>query len=240
MDEGQDFADDWYRTLLRALDLTTSSLFIVLDSSQTVYKRKVSWRDIGIQIAGRARVLRVNYRNTRPILSTAYALIRDLDVSGMVVCEAGEEYIVPEKALRDGPMPEVRRFKSFEEERRYALEWIRTRLEKGVSPDDMLVLGLSRSDMAKLEEWLQDAGIPAQLLGGRVRPGVVRLSTVHSAKGLDAESVLLLSAHELERRDETEGRRLLYIAMTRARTELYISYSGESVLVAQIEKSFLH
>jgi hypothetical protein len=239
VDEGQDFADDWYRTLVQALDLTTNSLFIALDSSQTIYKRKVSWRDIGIQIVGRTRVLRVNYRNTRPILSTAYTLIRDLDISGIVVCEPGEEYVVPEKALRDGPMPEVKRFKSFDEERRHALEWIRTRLEKGVSPDDMLVLGLSRSDMAKLEEWLQDAGIPAQLLGGRVRAGVVRLSTVHSAKGLDAESVLVLRAHELERRDESEGRRLLYIAMTRARTELYISYSGESALVAQLENSLL-
>ena len=240
VDEGQDFADDWYRTLLQALDPKTKSLFIALDSSQTVYKRKVSWRDIGIQIAGRARVLRVNYRNTRSILSSAYALIRDLDESGTAVCEAGGEYVVPEKALRDGPMPEIKRFKSFDVERRHALEWIRARLAKGVSPDDILVLGFSRSDMARLEVWLQDAGVPAQLLGGRVRAGVVRLSTVHSAKGLDAESVLVLSAHELERRDEAEGRRLLYIAMTRARTELYISYSGESALVAQIEKPYLH
>ena len=240
VDEGQDFADDWYRTLLRALDPRTNSLFIALDSSQTIYKRKVSWRDIGIQIVGRTRVLKVNYRNTRPILSIAYALIRDLDASGIAVCEAGGEYVVPEKALRDGPMPEIKRFKSFEAERRHALEWIRTRLAKGISPDGMMVLGFSRSDMARLEVWLQDAGIPAQLLGGRVRAGVVRLSTVHSAKGLDAESVLLLSAHELERRDETEGRRLLYIAMTRARTELYISYSEGSALVAQLEKSLLH
>jgi superfamily I DNA/RNA helicase len=137
-------------------------------------------------------------------------------------------------------VPEIKGFKSFDAERRHALEWIRTRLAKGVSPDDMMVLGFSRSDMARLEIWLQDAGIPAQLLGGRVRAGVVRLSTVHSAKGLDAESVLVLRAHELERRDEAKGRRLLYIAMTRARTELYISYSGESALVAQLEKSFLH
>jgi len=234
VDEGQDFADDWYRTLLRALDPETNSLFIALDSSQTIYKRKVSWRDIGIQIVGRTRVLRVNYRNTRPILSTAYALIRDLDASGIAVCEAGGEYVVPEKALRDGPMPEIKRFKSFDEERRHALEWIRTRLAKGVSPYDMMVLGFSRSDMAMLEVWLQDAGIPAQLLGGRVGAGVVRLSTVHSAKGLDAESVIVLRAHELERRDEAEGRRLLYIAMMRARTELCISYSGESALVAQL------
>jgi len=241
VDEGQDFADDWYRTLLRALDPTKNSLFIALDSSQTVYKRKVSWRDIGIQIVGRrTRVLRVNYRNTRPILSSAYTLIRDLDVSGTAVCEAGGEYVVPEKALRDGPMPEVKRFKSFDAEQRHAIEWIRTRLEKGVLPDDIMVLGLSRSDMSRLEVGLQDADIPAQLLGGRLRAGVVRLSTIHSAKGLDAEAVLVLGAHEPERRDEAEGRRLLYIAMTRARSELCISYSGESELAAELEKSFLH
>jgi superfamily I DNA/RNA helicase len=239
VDEGQDFADDWYRTVLRALDQTTNSLFIALDASQTVYKRKVSWRDIGIQIVGRTRVLGVNYRNTRPILSSAYGLIRDLDVSGTAVCEAGGEYVVPEKALRDGPMPEVKRFKSFAAEQQHAIEWIRNRLEKGVLPDDIMVLGLSRFDMARLEVVLQDADIPAQLLGGRLRAGVIRLSTIHSAKGLDAEAVLVLWAHELERRDEAVGRRLLYIAMTRAREELCISYSGDSALMAQLEKSFL-
>jgi len=238
IDEGQDFADDWYRTLLRALDPTTNSLFIALDSSQTIYKRKVSWKDIGIQVIGRTRVLRVNYRNTRPILTTAYTLIQDLDKSGITVCETGGEYVVPEKALRDGPLPVLKKFKSYEEERRYALELIRTRLDKGISPEEILVLGLSRTDMGNLEEWLQDAGIPAQLLGGRGRAGVIRLSTIHSSKGLDAEFVLILKTHELEKRDEAEGRRLLYIAMTRAKTELYIFYSEESSLLSQLEKSF--
>jgi hypothetical protein len=240
VDEGQDFADDWYRTVLRALDQTTNSLFIALDSSQTVYKRKVSWKDIGIQIVGRTRVLGVNYRNTRPILSSAYALIRDLDMSGIAVCEAGGEYVVPEKALRDGPMPEVKRFKSFVQEQQHAIEWIRSHLKKGGSPDDIMVLGLSRSAMERLKTLLQDADIPAQFIVDRLREGLVRLSTIHSAKGLDAEAVLILGAHELGRRDESEGRRLLYIAMTRARRELCISFSGESAIMAQLEKSFLH
>jgi superfamily I DNA/RNA helicase len=33
IDEGQDFADDWYRVVLRALDPETNSLFIAVDSS---------------------------------------------------------------------------------------------------------------------------------------------------------------------------------------------------------------
>ncbi len=36
VDEGQDFADDWYRAVLRALDPATDCLFIALDSSQNI------------------------------------------------------------------------------------------------------------------------------------------------------------------------------------------------------------
>jgi superfamily I DNA/RNA helicase len=62
----------------------------------------------------------------------------------------------------------------------------------------------------------------------------VRLSTIHSAKGLDAAHVLLLDAHELGWRSDEEARRLLYIAMTRAREELSVSYHGESRLMEEL------
>jgi len=52
VDEGQDFADTWYRVLLRALDPEANRLFIALDSSQNIYRRRISWRSLGIQIAG--------------------------------------------------------------------------------------------------------------------------------------------------------------------------------------------
>jgi superfamily I DNA/RNA helicase len=68
-----------------------------------------------------------------------------------------------------------------------------------------------------------------------VPTGAVRLSTIHSAKGLDAGHVLLLGGHQLEQRGDEEGRRLLYIAMTRAKNELCVSYQGESQLIAEIE-----
>jgi hypothetical protein len=237
VDEGQDFADDWYRALLRALDPETNSLFIALDSSQSIYKRKLSWREIGIQIVGHTRVLRVNYRNTRQILSTAYAMIQELDAAGMAARETGDEYVAPDKALRDGPAAEVRQCEAEEASQQHALEWIRERLARGAAPEEILVLGLGRPEMASLETWLGDAGVPVQLLvGRRAQPGAVRLSTIHSAKGLDSEHVLLLGAHQLERRDEAEARRLLYIAMTRARTELCVSYHGSSVLMVQLEE----
>ncbi len=236
VDEGQDFADDWYRAALKALDVGTNSLFIAVDSSQNIYKRKVSWREFGIQIVGRTRVLRVNYRNTAEILTSAYSVIRELDSAGMAVREAEQEYVVPDRALRHGPLPDVHRCKSAEASRRYALDWIRARLARDSAPGEILVLGLKRDEMVHLEMWLEDAGMPARLLGGKGAPGTVRLSTIHSAKGLDAEHVLLLGAHQLERLDEDKARRLLYIAMTRSRTELCILYHGDSALMVQLEE----
>ncbi|PYJ05976.1 MAG: DNA helicase UvrD, partial [Verrucomicrobia bacterium] len=61
----------------------------------------------------------------------------------------------------------------------------------------------------------------------------LRLSTVHQAKGLEFDVVFVImlcdglfpSARSLETPDgEEEERRLLYVAITRARNELYLSY----------------
>src|SRR5258705_13316123 len=61
----------------------------------------------------------------------------------------------------------------------------------------------------------------------------IRLSTIHQAKGLEFDVVFLImlcdgmfpSARSLDTMDgEEEERRLLYVAITRARNELYLSY----------------
>jgi DNA helicase-2/ATP-dependent DNA helicase PcrA len=62
---------------------------------------------------------------------------------------------------------------------------------------------------------------------------LVRLSTIHQAKGLEFDVVFVImlceglfpSAWSLDRaEDEEEERRLFYVAITRARNELYLSY----------------
>ena len=107
VDEGQDFADTWYRLLIRALDPEANRLFIGLDSSQNVYRRRISWRSLGIQIAGRTRVLKRNYRNTRSILSAAYAIVQELDAAEADPGELVSSLVVPDQALREGPAPEL-------------------------------------------------------------------------------------------------------------------------------------
>jgi DNA helicase II / ATP-dependent DNA helicase PcrA len=60
----------------------------------------------------------------------------------------------------------------------------------------------------------------------------IRLSTIHQAKGLEFEVVFVImlcdglfpSARSMENDDDEEERRLFYVAVTRAKNELYLSY----------------
>ncbi len=237
VDEGQDFANDWYRVILKALDPGTNSLFIALDSSQNIYQRKITWRELGVDVAGHSRVLRTNYRNTRPILDAAYRIISELDSSARMARQHADDYVTPDRALRDGPAPEVHRHPSPAAACEFAQEWIKTRLGRGVAPDDILVLGLARPEMKSLTGWLKDEGVPASFLLTAKSHGTVRLSTIHSAKGLDAAHVLLFGGHDLDGRGDEEARRLLYIAMTRAREELCVSFYGDSALMDELKKA---
>ena len=144
--------------------------------------------------------------------------------------------MTPDRALRDGPDPEVHRHASLAAAREFAREWIQTRLDQGVAADNILVLGLARPKMESLTARLADAGVPASFLPTDHSPGTVRLSTIHSAKGLDAAHVLLFAGHDLEARGDEEARRLLYIAMTRAREELCVSSHGDSPLMDELRE----
>ncbi len=237
VDEGQDFADTWYRLLLRALDPEANRLFIALDSSQNIYRRRISWRALGIQIVGHTRVLKRNYRNTRPILSAAYAMVHDMDAAEADPGDLISSLVVPDQALREGPALELERLDSAESVRRHAMDWIGSRLARGVPPADILILGHNRIGMEKIASWLGGQQIPATFLPSERGHGAVGVSTIHSSKGLDASHVLILNAHELDSlKTREEARRLLYIAMTRARDELCISSARPSWIMDEIAR----
>jgi hypothetical protein len=238
VDEGQDFADTWYRLLIRALDPEANRLFIALDSSQNIYRRRISWRSLGIQIAGRTKVLKRNYRNTRGILSAAYAMVQELDAAEAEPGDLVSSLIVPDQALREGPGPELACLDSAQAVREHAKDWIGARLARGVAPGDILVLGHNRLEMEKFAGWLEEQKIPASFLPERRTDGTVGVSTIHSSKGLDARHVLILNAHELDGlKTRDEARRLLYIGMTRARDELCVSFARASWIMDELAQA---
>jgi superfamily I DNA/RNA helicase len=231
IDEGQDFVGDWYRALVQALDPATDELLVALDPAQNIYGREVAWGDLDLGVAARTRNLEVNHRNSPPIAAAACRLILSLDG------DAGGPPARPDPAdaaLAGGSAPEVHRCATFESSRADALAWIRERRARGVPARDLLVLGLSRLDMITVNAWLNSKGVDAWLPAVTSDADGVRVSTIHAAKGLEADGVLLLDAHHLQTRTDAEARRLLYIAMTRARHDLAISYFRDVPLMAEL------
>jgi ATP-dependent DNA helicase UvrD/PcrA len=104
--------------------------------------------------------------------------------------------------------------------------------------DDLDQLGVFARQFATVEEFLTQLALLTNLEAEDEQPArrddeLLRLSTVHQAKGLEFDIVFVVmlcdglfpSARSLETPEgEEEERRLLYVAVTRARNDLYLSY----------------
>jgi DNA helicase II / ATP-dependent DNA helicase PcrA len=104
--------------------------------------------------------------------------------------------------------------------------------------DDIEQLAAFAQQYSTVEEFLSQLALLTNLEAEAEQPGRVddeqlHLSTVHQAKGLEFDVVFVImlcdglfpSGRSLELPDgEEEERRLLYVAITRAKNELYLSY----------------
>lgn len=247
VDEGQDFhAGHWQ--LLRALaPAQADDLFIAEDAHQRIYGQKLTLKQFGIEIRGRSRRLKLNYRTTAQNLRFAVsvldgerweALEEDATQSGEVTDTFGYTSILT------GPVPRVLACDSARAEQETAAEQIRTWQQEGRALEDIAVLARHKQPMNEVHKTLTEAGIPAIVLerNKAAKAGAVQIRTMHTAKGMEFKCVLIIGVgadqlparYALRNLPETEKndarqreRSLLYVAATRAREELTVTYSGE-------------
>jgi hypothetical protein len=221
VDESQDLcAAD-----LRALKLMSRrGLVMAGDTGQSIYGVGSPYRRAGLDITGRTRVLHTSFRSTVPIheVTEAYREISGLDDEDSATT-----------AFRDGPVPELHMAPSREELARLLLRKASLFIERlGYDPENITVLAPTRTDLATVGDMLGHAGY----LHANIRDEefsfqqrkTIRLSTLHSAKGLDF-AVVLLYLPELpprtgyeEKSADTLVRNLIYVAMTRAMDNLNV------------------
>jgi DNA helicase II / ATP-dependent DNA helicase PcrA len=120
----------------------------------------------------------------------------------------------------------------YEEHLKEAFANYRSRLE------DLEQLAVFAQQFSSVEEFLSQLALLTNLEAEADQPAQaddeeLRLSTIHQAKGLEFDVVFIImlcdglfpSARSLEMAEgEEEERRLLYVAITRAKNELYLSY----------------
>jgi superfamily I DNA/RNA helicase len=243
IDEGHDFEAEWLRLVVQMVDPETSSLLLLYDDAQSIYKKKkaldFSLSSIGVQARGRTSILRVNYRNTDEILNYAYRFAKHY----LVPAESDDDHIPllePQSAGRHGYKPFMKQLSSFEEEAGYIARNLKRMHEEGMQWLDMCIAYRSHWMGEELHRALQDAGVPAQWLASRhhkkaFKPGEdsVKLMTMHSSKGLEFPLVAIPGIGFMpgKQKDLAAEAKLLYVAMTRSTDKLLLTCHEKSEFV---------
>ena len=238
VDEAQDVTEVGLRLLLELLEGGPEGRLIVIgDQAQRIYQGGFRLSDLGVDTRGRSVVLKESYRSTDEIMQAVGALGRFLSPE-----DFGEDGLASfaSATVRRGEKPTIRRFDSSKAE----ADWVVEQLRTSEDPDS---IGLLLPSNRAVDHWvrvLREAEIPAVKLidwSGRPAPGV-KIGTYHRSKGLEFKRVILPgldSSYPWAGESDadaflTQGS-VLYVAMSRARDRLDMTYSGRpSYLVEQV------
>ncbi|GAA1899350.1 ATP-dependent helicase [Streptomyces sodiiphilus] len=244
VDEAQDLHPAQWRVLRTAVSPGPDDLFLTGDPHQRIYDSRVSLGSLGIATAGRSFRLRVNYRSTEEILTWSARLLAPVTIDALD--GEGTDSLAGYRSLLHGRRPQVQGYASRQEETEALVERVRSLLDEGVAPHEIGVCARFNLSLDTAEEKLTAAGIPVLRVKGRTARGAegVRLATMHAMKGLEFRAVSVLGVGEgavpfareitpaeadplQHEADLLRERCLLFVACTRARETLSVTWSGE-------------
>jgi superfamily I DNA/RNA helicase len=237
VDEAQDVSVSQMRFLAALAGGRPNALFFAGDLGQRIFQQPFSWKSLGVDVRGRSRTLRVNYRTSHQIRSQADRLLGPsvTDVDG--ISEDRSDTI----SVFNGPSPTIRLFGSQEEEILAVGQWIAEQAGGGVLPHELGLFVRSADQLDRAKAAVEQAGLPFIVLDEGVEGDAdhLSISTMHLAKGLEFRAVAVMACDDeiipLQQRIETVGddadlqevyeteRHLLYVACTRARDSLLVT-----------------
>lgn len=230
LDEAQDMTVGKLKVLKA---LCKKNLTIAADVAQKIYNTSFTWKEVGIDIAGRSsKSLTKSFRSTRQIVELAEDLMLTNRKKG------GDDYTESILPKESGDKPVIVWCNSMIEENTYLIN-----LVKGYDHDQEVIGIICRTDadVTNMKKLLYKNQIPYEVVDkskkeyakwSLLKPGV-KIVKAHSSKGLEFERVIIpylddsiypfrtfkIDDEQLEEYLETE-RSILYVAMTRARSSL--------------------
>lgn len=236
VDEAQDLHATHWRLLRSAVPYGADDLFIVGDLDQRIYDHRSDLGRIGIDMRGRTHHLDLNYRTSREIMHCANQLL------------TGERDPAPQsRSAFSGPEPHIRGYNDPDREIAELVAAIEGWIAEGVDVEAIGVTARTGELFGQLASALSIAAVPALVH----RPGSassggnhVTIGTMHELKGLEFTHMAIIdfgdervplpwviSSSSVDpirhRHDLQRERNLAYVACTRARELLRISWTGE-------------
>lgn len=242
IDEAQDVSVSQLRFLSALGGNRPESLFFSGDLGQRIFQQPFSWKSLGVDIRGRSKTLRINYRTSHQIRMQADRLL-DPEISDV---DGNSENRRDTISVFNGPKPAIEILDSEEDEIARVSEWLKSCSSEGIVPNEIGVFVRSEAEIERAKDAIEAANLEANVILEKVesKTGAITLSTMHLAKGLEFRAVAVMACDEevipsqsrieqigdpadLEDVYNTE-RQLLYVACTRARDHLLITATDPS------------
>jgi superfamily I DNA/RNA helicase len=255
VDEAQDIGVPQLRFLAALAGDRADGLFFAGDLGQRIFQTPFSWLSLGVDVRGRSRTLRINYRTSHQIRQQADRLLPSelADVDGNTEVRRGTV------SAFNGPEPEVQLYDSIEQETAAVARWLRERASEGLLPHEIGVFVRSVGELARARAAVELAGLSPVVLDDQPdgAKDAAAVGTMHLAKGLEFRAVVVAACDDtvipLESRvediaDEADledvyntERHLLYVACTRARDHLLVTgVAPGSEFLPDLEPRYTH
>lgn len=234
-----------------------SSMLFVADNAQSIYPQAWlvkgrSFSSIGLDMKGKSTSLSKNYRTTTQIAQTAYSLIQnDMNIVD------DDNFVKPSLIDKQGVYPVYRDCKNKVIEADYISSLINNELKGKYSYKNIAIISKQKNQLREIKVYLGKNNIPYKELKNNeeidFNDDSVKLMTMHSIKGLEFKVVMIIGlndkciplksvANEFEDSDlvESRDRKLLYVGMTRATEQLFLTSDGNpSKFIKEISYKYL-
>jgi mRNA-degrading endonuclease RelE of RelBE toxin-antitoxin system len=244
VDEAQDLHPAQWRMLRAAVADHENDMFIVGDTHQRIYDNRVTLSSVGINVRGRrSQRLHINYRTTHEILAWSLGLLSGQAFDDL---DGQQETLAGYRSQFHGPKPTLIGYPTRAAELSALAEAVAQWHLDGVPLSDIGVAARTADGCRQALAALDNAGLEVRLLSGddATPKGGVEVGTMHRMKGLEYRCVAVVDAgrervplpaavtaaseDEVEhQRDLQRERCLLYVACTRARDALRVTWSGD-------------
>ena len=252
IDEAQDLGPHMLKFVRSLTNKKNNDIMFCGDTGQSLYYRNHSWIPHGIDIRGKSSNLYINYRTSKEIKDYA-------EVLNSEILELEDKQVENRKSIStfNGPIPQIKSFSNKNDEIESLIDWVKSKINEGIDLHEIIILSREVNDLKPFSRKLKENDISCWELdaSSNFLYNEVGMASVRRVKGLEYRCVAIVNCNDdqfpLEKElakigdinDEDDFLikeiNLLYVAMTRARDNLYISYSNSpSMYLETIEKHY--
>lgn len=232
VDEVQDLGTLELRIIRALTKQGPNDLFLAGDAVQAVHTKFCDAKTAGIELPSARWIrLRQNYRNSRQILMAAYAVLQS-NLERVPPALGDLEVLVPEFANFSSAKPLLLKVDSIEEELTYALGYCK-QSENMVSADSRACIAICGMTQKTVEELGKNLDIKVLSDSTDLSSARLFISDLEQTKGFEFDLMVVINCADgtipqrhLPERESFRELCKLYVAMTRAKRELVMSYTG--------------